>query len=144
MTESGDPIPATSTLRWSVEQRVAFAVRRLYWDGTINRDDLMRRFGVSANQATADLARLREQSPDGLGYDTVARSYRAQPAFLPEEAAPSDLLRELRLIAEGHLDPRDSVLSAVPPLAIAEPAERTVDAAVLRSLLTAIRDQQAI
>jgi len=145
MTESAesDPNPAP-TLRWSAEQRVAFAARRLYWDGTINRDDLMRRFGVSANQATADLSRLREEYPDGFAYDTVARRYRALPTYQPQEAGPASLLRELRLIAEGHLDPRDSVLATVPTLAIAEPAERSVDAAVLRPMLAAIRDRHAI
>ena len=145
MSESAESDPsAQPTLRWSVEQRVAFAARRLYWDGTLNRDDLMRRFGVSANQATADLARLREEYPDGFAYDTVARRYRALPTYLPQQAAPSGLLRELRLIAEGHLDPRDSALGTVPTLAIAEPAERSVDAAVLRPVLAAIRDRHAI
>jgi hypothetical protein len=131
-------------LRWSVEQRVAFAARRLYWDGTINRDDLIRRFGVSANQATADLARLKEAYPDGFTYDTVARRYRAQDAFLPHEADSVRLLRELRLIAEGHLDAEESVLVSVPGLAIAELPERSVDAVVLRHVLTAIRTRQAI
>ena len=145
MSESGESDRgAGPTLRWSVEQRVAFAARRLYWDGTINRDDLMRRFGVSANQATADLARLKDAYPDGFAYDTVARRYRAQNQFLPHEAEPTRLLRELRLIAESHLDPQDSVLASVPALAIAELPERSVDAAVLRPVLTAIRDRQAI
>jgi len=145
MSESAESDQGTTpTLRWSVEQRVAFAAQRLYWDGTINRDDLMRRFGVSANQATADLARLKDAYPDGFAYDTVARRYRANPSFLPHEADPTRLLRELRLIAEGHLDPQESVLATVPPLAIAEASERSVDAAVLRSVLAAIRDRQAI
>jgi len=145
MSESGESPPAAGpTLRWSVEQRVAFAASRLYWDGTINRDDLMRRFGVSANQATADLARLNDVYPNGFAYDTVARRYRAQPQFLPQEADPARLLRELRLIAEGHLDPQDSVLASVPTLAIAELPERSVDAAVVRPVLAAIRDRQAI
>jgi predicted DNA-binding transcriptional regulator YafY len=145
MSESGESDhPPTPALRWSVEQRIAFAARRLYWDGSINRDDLMRRFGVSANQATADLARLKDAYPDGFAYDTVARRYRAHPAFLPHEAEPTRLLRELRLIAEGHLDLQDSVLATVPALAIAELPERSVDAAVLRAVLAAIRDRQAI
>jgi predicted DNA-binding transcriptional regulator YafY len=145
MSESGESDRTAGLgLRWSVEQRVAFAVRRLYWDGTINRDDLMRRFGVSANQATADLARLKDAYPDGFNYDTVARRYRATQAFLPQEADPPRLLRELRLIAEGHLDPAESVLATPPGLAIAELPERSVDAAVLRLVLAAIRDRQAI
>lgn len=145
MNEPGESdLTAGPSLRWSVEQRVAFAARRLYWDGTINRDDLMRRFGVSANQATADLARLKDQHPDGFIYDTVGRRYRATQGFLPQEADPSRLLRELRLVAEGHLDPQDSVLATAPPLAIAELPERSVNAAVLRPVLVAIRDRQAI
>ncbi len=145
MSESGESDRTSGPgLRWSVEQRVAFAARRLFWDGTINRDDLMRRFGVSANQATADLARLKEAYPDGFAYDTVGRCYRAQPAFLPHEAAPSSLLRELRLIAERHLDPQAAVLATVPALAIAEVPERSVDTVVLRPVLAAIRDRQAI
>ena len=145
MSEAGESDRAQEPgLRWSVEQRVAFAARRLYWDGTINRDDLMRRFGVSANQATADLARLKETYPNGFAYDTVARRYRAHAAFLPHEADPTTLLRELRLIAEGHLDPQDSLLASVPPLAIAELPERSVDAAVLRHVLAAIRHRHAI
>jgi predicted DNA-binding transcriptional regulator YafY len=136
--------PPAGPLRWSVEQRVGFAAERLFWDGSINRDDLMRRFGVSANQATADIARLKEAYPDGFAYDTVARQYRAAPDFVPRELDPAALLRELRLIAEHHLDPASATLGAPPPLAIAELPERAVDAAVLRGILAAIRDRHAI
>ncbi len=142
--ESSESEGAGPALRWSVEQRVAFAARRLYWDGTINREDLMRRFGVSANQASADLARLKEVYPEGFRYDTVAKRYRAAEGFIPEGANPAALLRELRLIAESHLGTNLSVLAAPPPLAIAEMPERTVDAEVLRRLLGAIRARRAV
>jgi predicted DNA-binding transcriptional regulator YafY len=145
MSEPAEPNPgAFPVLRWSTEQRVAFAARRLYWDGTINREDLMRRFGVSANQASADIARLREAYPEGFSYDTVAKRYRAHTAFLPVEADAALLLRELRLIAERHFDRQDSVLDPVPPLDIAEVSERSVDSAVLRAILLAIRERHAI
>jgi len=142
MSESSES--AGPGLRWSVEQRVAFAAGRLYWDGTINREDLMRRFGVSANQATADLARLKETYPDGFRYDTVGKRYRAEAGFLPAGADPASLLRELRLIAEGHLGADESVLAAPPPLVIAEFPERAANAPVLRGLLGAIRDRHAV
>jgi predicted DNA-binding transcriptional regulator YafY len=142
MTEPDEP--AANPLRWSVERRVAFAAQRLFWDGSINRDDLMRRFGVSANQATADLARLKETYPDGFAYDPVARHYRAAPDFTPGEPDAAAMLRELRLIAEHHLDPAQATLAVAPPLAIAELPERAVDAAVLRPVLAAIRDRRAI
>jgi len=135
---------STPSLRWSVEQRVAFAARRLFWDGSINREDLMRRFGVSANQATADLARLKEAYPEGLFYDTVAKRYRPTASYLPQEADSAALLRELRLVAEGHLNPQDSVLASVPPLEVAALPERSVDAAVLHGTLTAIQERKAV
>jgi predicted DNA-binding transcriptional regulator YafY len=133
-----------SNLRWSAEQRVAFAARRLFWDGSINREDLLRRFGVSINQATADLARLRHSYPEGFAYDTVAKRYRTAEGFHPTEASSAALLRELRLLAEGHVAPADSVLSSPPQLAIAELPERVVDADVLRALLVAIASRSAV
>ncbi|MDA8051636.1 MAG: WYL domain-containing protein [Rhodospirillales bacterium] len=143
MSES-DESGGRAGLRWSVEQRVAFAARRLYWDGVINREDLVRRFGVSQNQATADLARLREAYPDQFAYDTVAKRYRAGAGFRPGEADAASLLTELRLIAEGHLAPEASVLGAPPPLALAGLRERAVETGVLRTLLTAIGAGRAV
>lgn len=143
MSESGESA-GRSQFRWSVEQRLAFAARRLYWDGTINREDLVRRFGVSQNQATADLAHLRAAYPDGFAYDTVAKCYRAGPGFAPADADAGSLLTELRLLAEGYLLAEDSVLSAPPQLALAAVPERAVDRSVLRGLLAAIGAREAV
>lgn len=139
MSESGESGGRTERgPRWSVEQRVGFAARRLYWDGSINREDLVRRFGVSPNQATADLARLKLLYPRGFAYDTVGKRYRAAADFLPREVDAARLLTELRLIAEGQLAAAEGVLGAPPPLAIAEAPARAVDTRTLRTLLAAI------
>ena len=143
MSESGESA-GRAQFRWSVEQRLTFAARRLYWDGAINREDLVRRFGVSQNQATADLAHLREAYPEGFAYDTVAKRYRARAGFQPAEADASSLLTELRLVAEGYLPVGDSVLSAPPPLALASVPERAVEEAVLRGLLSAIAERESV
>ena len=145
-TMSAPPEPAAEPPppRWSVEQRVAFAARRLYWDGSINREDLIRRFGVSANQATADLARLREAHPGAIAYDTVGRTYRASEAFAPAEADAAQLLRELRLVAEGQIEPGAATPTRLPPVVLADMPERAVDPIVLRTLLLAIRDGRAV
>jgi hypothetical protein len=44
-----------SELRWGVEQRLEFIEFRLFWEGHVNRRDLMDQFGVSVNQASTDL-----------------------------------------------------------------------------------------
>ena len=46
-----------SELRWGVEQRLEFIEFRLFWEGHVNRSDLMDQFGVSVNQASTDLNR---------------------------------------------------------------------------------------
>lgn len=38
------------SLRWSVEQKLQFIEFRLFWEGHVNRADLMDTFGVSLNQ----------------------------------------------------------------------------------------------
>jgi len=59
-------------------------------------------------------------------------------------ADPTLLLRELRLIAEGHFDSRDAMLASVPPLVVAEVPGRSVNAGTLRAILLAIRERHAI
>ena len=130
--------------RWSVEQRLAFAANRLFWDGAIQREDIIRRFGVSGSQATADLGRLRGELGAGIRYDVTRRAYLATDAFTTPPADAQAVLTELRLIAEGILPPERSILSAPPPLDIAGFTGRAVDEAVLRAVLRAIRDRAAI
>ena len=129
-----------SSLRWSVERRLEFVERRLVWEGRINRSDLVERFGVSPNQATADLKRFESGRPGALAYDTRARTYRAGPGLRPPDADDvGDLLREFRLIAEGVMPAADGTLAVPPPLAIAEAPLRRVEPATLAAVVAAIR-----
>ena len=41
-----------SELRWGVAQRLEFIEFRLFWEGRVNRSDLMEQFGLSVNQAS--------------------------------------------------------------------------------------------
>jgi hypothetical protein len=132
---------AESLPRWSVERRLEFIERRLLWEGRINRFDLVAHFGVSPNQATADLKRFEASHPGALAYDTRARTYRAGAGLRP----PGDndvrlLLRELRLIAEGVIPQADGSLATAVPLALAEAPLRLVPAAILAVVIAAIRD----
>ena len=55
-----------SELRWGVEQRLAFIEFRPFWEGHVNRSDLMDQFGVSVNQASTDLNRYIGFAPDNM------------------------------------------------------------------------------
>lgn len=46
---------AREELRWGMERRLEFIEFRLFWEGHVNRRDLMDTFKVSIAQATTDL-----------------------------------------------------------------------------------------
>lgn len=46
--------------------------------GYINRTHLMRKFGISSQQASHDLGRFQEEQPGLMLYDTTAKRYVCQ------------------------------------------------------------------
>jgi len=130
--------------RWSVAQRLDFAANRLFWDGTLQREDIIARFGVSPAQATSDLSALRARLGEAIRYDISRRSYVPGSRFGTPPADAGRLLAELRLIAEGVMEAGDGVLANPPPTEIAGQLVRSVDPEVLRAVLWAIRDAQAL
>ncbi|MDB5484029.1 MAG: transcriptional regulator [Caulobacteraceae bacterium] len=73
------------------------------------------------------------------------KSYRAGPGLpAPDGAAAATLLRELRLMAEGVLPAEDGTLAHPPAAALAEPPARAAPPAVLRVVISAIRERQAM
>lgn len=132
--------------RWSVERRLAFIEERLFWLGETNRADLVRQFGVSLGQASADIARYLALSPRGVAYDKSAKRYVAGDDFKPALAAPdaNRLLGELQLVDRGILPAADTLLGGTPPFDATPVPERKIDAVVLRAVLRAIRTGTAI
>jgi hypothetical protein len=135
-----------SGFRWSVERRLAFIEERLFWLGETNRADLVRRFGVSLGQASADIARYLALSPRGVAYDKSAKRYVAGDDFKPALAPPdaNRLLGELQLVDRGILSAEDTLLGGTPPFDATPVPERKIDAVVLRAVLRAIRTGTAI
>lgn len=136
---------ANEPLRWSIERRLEFIERRLVWEGQINRADLVRQFGVSPNQATADFRRFEAAHPGALRYDTRGKTYRLGHGSMPPGAEEvADLLRELRLIAEGVMPKSEGTLAWPPPLALAEGPSRRVDPEILHAVVAAIREGRTL
>jgi len=133
-------------LRWGVERRLEFIEFRLFWEGHVNRGDLMDVFGVSVNQASTDLNRYIGMAPDNMVYDKSARAYirgaKFEPLFLKPDA--SRYLAELQSVADGILDREDSWIADLPPYAAAPTPVRGVNPATLRSVVGAIRRSEAI
>lgn len=133
-------------LRWGVERRLEFIEFRLFWEGHVNRGDLMEAFGVSVNQASTDLNRYIGMAPDNMVYDKSARTYirgsKFDPLFLKPDA--SRYLSQLRSVADGILDRADAWIGQFPSYDSAPTPVRGVNAKTLRSVVAAIRRSEAI
>jgi hypothetical protein len=132
--------PETPSVRWSVEQRLAFIDRRLFWDAKINRSDLKGYFSISTPQASADLSHYDTAQPGNMVYDQHAKAYIATSDFRPRsEPSAREYLAQLQLIADGVLREGESWLGWVPPYGVVPKVRRRLAADVLRSILDAIR-----
>lgn len=133
-------------LRWGVERRLEFIEFRLFWEGHVNRGDMMDAFSVSVNQASTDLNRYIGMAPGNMVYDKSARTYirgsKFDPLFLKPDA--SRYLSQLRSVADGILDRADAWIGQFPSYDSAPTPVRGVNAKTLRSVVAAIRRSEAI
>jgi len=133
-------------LRWGVERRLEFIEFRLFWEGHVNRGDLMDVFGVSVNQASTDLNRYIGMASANMTYDKSARAYVRGPDFAPLFLKPdaSRYLSQLRSVADGILDKTDAWIGQLPEFDAAPTPVRGVDAKTLRTVIAAIRREEAL
>ncbi len=131
-------------MRWGIERRLELIEFRLHWDGRLNRRDLVEMFGVSAQQASADIARYEELAPGNMEYDRSTKTYVRSGRFKPKliEPGASTYLNELRLSAEGLT--HETWIGHVPPVSILPVQARSVDWRRLRDVVCAIRGGEAI
>lgn len=133
-------------MRWSIETRLEFIEFRLFWEGALNRSDIIDQFGVSVPQASNDLSKYQELAPRNIEYDRSSKRYLATSTFKPVFQAPDAdrYLSQLRSIGERLLAPKDTWLSFIPDFEAMPLPRRRVNPAILRSLLHAVRSQRAI
>ena len=132
--------------RWGVERRLEFIEFRLFWEGRVNRSDLMATFGISVNQASADLNRYLGMAPDNMRYDKSARAYvrgdRFEPLFLKPD--PASYLSQLRSISDGIVTQEETWIGQLPAFDTVPSPIRGIDAHTLRRVIEAIRTRQAL
>jgi hypothetical protein len=142
----GSPAGPEPGLRWGVARRMEFIDFRLYWEGRINRADLMRFFGVSVQQASADIARYQELAPDNLTYDRSAKRYLAGAGYRPVfKVDDSDrYLAQLRSLGEKLIQPEEAWMAEIPSFQTLPLPSRPIDPMILRAVIAAIRQRTAI
>ncbi len=139
-------IAQTAELRWGVEQRLEFIEFRLFWEGKVNRGDLMKTFGVSVNQASTDLNRYIGMASQNIAYDKSARTYIRGASFTPLFLKPDAgrFLSQLRSVSEGNLDRDDAWIGQLLSYDAAPTPVRGVHAETLQRVVAAIRRSDAI
>jgi hypothetical protein len=75
--------PHISSVSQTQRERLFHIDFRLYFLGSVNRSDLVSRFGIKAAAATRDLSLYKELAPGNLEYDTTAKTYIQRQGFRP-------------------------------------------------------------
>jgi hypothetical protein len=132
--------------RWGVLRRLEFIDFRLFWTGRLNRSDLSELFGISAPQASSDIALYQEMAPDNLGYDRGQKVYLRLPGFKPAmiDEVVDRFLLQIIAVRRGWLKKTDTWFDELPPLEVVALQTLPTDAAVLQGVLDAIREKAEV
>jgi hypothetical protein len=128
------------------EQRLEFIEFRLFWEGGVNRSDLIEQFGVSVPQASNDLTAYRELAPENVTYDLSGKRYVPAPGFRPKflKPNPDRYLAQLKAMSDGILDIDDTWLSHQPDTGVLPIPTRRIDPRILRTVLGAVLKKCAV
>lgn len=129
------------TRPWSVEKRLEFIDFRLYWEGQINRADIMDQFGVSVPQASNDLSKYQEAAPFNLDYDHRHKKYFASKKFKPAFFEPDSnaYFLPLRDDITSLFEDSDGWHSEYPEHDVVCMPKRTVLPNTLREVVSAVK-----
>ena len=133
-------------MSWGIGQRLEFIEFRLFWEGSINRADVVDFFGISVPQASKDLALYLERAPGNMEYDNRSKRYVAADRFVLRflDPDPYVYLSRLRSVAEGAVPAHDSWIAGLPTADVALTPKRDIDLDVLRGILDAVRGRNSI
>ena len=133
-------------LRWGVRRRLEFIDFRLLWDGRFNRRDMSDTFGISAQQASADIGQYEKVAPKNLAYDRMEKAYKRTehytPAFVGETI--ERYLLQLVAIENQWMRSEDTWFNSIPPLEVVTLGRRATDSTVLLRVLEAVRQRLEI
>ena len=134
------------TLKWSVRRRLEFIEFRLFWDGRVNRPAVAEEFGISSQQASADLALYQELAPANLTYDAAIRAYVRTPGFKPVLSIGSADRHLLQMVAihRGWMTRQETWFDGTPLYDVVSLPRRPTDPLILLGLIDAIRGRREI
>lgn len=133
-------------MRWGLSKRLEFIEFRLFWEGAINRADIVETCSVSVPQASKDLALYQERAPGNVEYNNRAKQYVAADQFVLRFLNPDPhvYLSQLRAVADGTVSSNESWIAELPNVDVALTPNREVDIESLRKILMATRNNQSV
>ncbi|CAI06255.1 conserved hypothetical protein [Aromatoleum aromaticum EbN1] len=131
--------------RYAIEGRLSFIEFRLYWEGHVNRSDIVEKFDVSVVQASNDLNRYLELAPGNMAYDGSGRTYRPTQSFIPIYFKPDGAryLAQIRSVGEGITQTDDTFLGWMPDIALAVAPARSIEPDRLRTIVGLLQQCQS-
>jgi hypothetical protein len=138
--------PPDGKTRWGQERRLAFIDFRLQFERRLNRKDLRDFFGISAQQASLDLAAYAGLAPNLLRYDAKAKVYVPGEAFQPHYGCEDAGLYLKDILALGtDIIRRDaSFIGWLPEFGIVPTLKRPLAASLLAEVLAAMRERRCL
>lgn len=132
---------AGPTMRWGAQRRLEFIDFRLFWDGKFNRRDLAEVFGISTQQASADIAQYAARAPDNLTYDSAQKAFLRTPTYEPVlmHASSERYLLQLIAIENRWMRQEDTWFDKRPPIENVSLLRKRTDARILLHILDAIK-----
>ena len=133
-------------LRWGVLRRLEFIDFRLFWDGRFNRSDLAETFGISAQQASADIAQYEKMASRNLAYDRAKKAYKRTERFVPAFIGETieRYLLQIVAIENRWMRQEDTWFENIPPVEVVTLGRRSTDPTVLLRVLDAVRNRLEI
>jgi predicted DNA-binding transcriptional regulator YafY len=137
---------AEQAVRRGIKERLEFIEFRLFWDGRLNRADIMDRFAISMPQASKDLSLYESIAPGNLSYDVSAKRYLASANFTPRFIEPNadSFLIQLRSVADHTVPVAETWLGTAPSAEVMPIPTRRVKVTVLRAMLKAVEKRIAV
>lgn len=131
----------TGKERSGAQRRLQFIDFRLFWDGRFNRKDLSETFGISPQQASADISQYEQVAPDNLTYDPSEKTYLRAPGYAPALIRDSLERYLLQLVAIEHRWMRadDTWFDRRPPFEVVRLERRRTNPDFLLKIVDAIR-----
>lgn len=115
-------------LAWAAQQRQNYIGDRLRNVGTLNRFDIETEFGISAAQASIDIAYFISIYPDVMRYDKTLKSY----VYLGEQEEKASSWDEYVTVDEHH---QVRLKIGVQSFKINEPCEDNMHALWMKKML---------